>query len=125
MDKAAQVGDTILCFVDEVLRGTNTVERIAASSQILKELWNQNVMCFAATHDIELSYILQDYYSNYHFTEQVVDNEIHFSYELLKGRATSRNAIKLLEIIGYDKAVVDKAAGRAEEFVNTGVWRQI
>ena len=82
-------------------------------------------MCFAATHDIELSYILQDYYSNYHFTEQVVDKEIVFSYELLKGRATSRNAIKLLEIIGYDKAVVDKAASRAEEFVNTGVWRQI
>ena len=125
MDKTSKAGDTILCFVDEVLRGTNTVERIAASSQILKELWNQNVMCFAATHDIELSYILQDYYSNYHFTEQVVDNEIHFSYDLLKGRATSRNAIKLLEIIGYDKAVVDKAASRAEEFVNTGVWRQI
>ena len=54
-----------------------------------------------------------------------MDNEIHFSYELLKGRASSRNAIKLLEIIGYDKDVVNKAAGRAEEFVNTGVWRQI
>ena len=125
MDKASEAGDTILCFVDEVLRGTNTVERIAASSQILKELWNKNVMCFAATHDIELSYILQDYYSNYHFTEQVVDKEIVFSYELLKGRATSRNAIKLLEIIGYNEEIVDKASRRAEEFVKTGVWRQI
>lgn len=125
MDKANESGDRILCFVDEVLRGTNTVERIAASSQILKELEAQKVMCFAATHDIELTYILKDCYSNYHFTEQVVDNEIVFSYELMKGRATSRNAIKLLEIIGYNKEIVSKAQNRAEDFVNTGVWRQI
>ena len=125
MDKAKQKGDKILCFVDEVLRGTNTVERIAASSQILKELWASDVLCFAATHDIELTYILKDYYSNYHFTEQVVDNEIQFSYELMEGRATSRNAIKLLEIIGYNKDIVNKAQDRAEDFVKTGVWRQI
>lgn len=125
MDKAKQSGNKILCFVDEVLRGTNTVERIAASSQILKELYSEDVMCFAATHDIELTYILKEYYSNYHFSEQVVDNEIVFSYELNNGRATSRNAIKLLEIIGYNKNIVNKAQERAEDFVNTGVWRQM
>ena len=125
MDKANEAGDRILCFVDEVLRGTNTIERIAASSQILKELEAKSVLCFAATHDIELTYILKDYYSNYHFTEQVVDNEIVFSYELMKGRATSRNAIKLLEIIGYNKEIVEKAQNRAKDFANTGVWRQI
>lgn len=45
----------VLCFVDEVLRGTNTVERIAASTQILKFLRKRKVFCFAATHDIELN----------------------------------------------------------------------
>ena len=125
IDAATKDGVQILCFVDEVLRGTNTVERIAASSQILKDLADGNVMCFAATHDIELTNILEKYYSNYHFTEQVVDNEIVFSYEIQKGRATSRNAIKLLEIIGYDKRIVGKAADRANDFIETGIWRQI
>lgn len=124
VDAAAETGPQILCFVDEVLRGTNTVERIAASSQILKDLADGNVQCFAATHDIELTYILERYYTNYHFNEQVVDNEIVFSYEIHDGRATSRNAIKLLEIIGYDSRIVNNATERANDFINTGVWRE-
>lgn len=124
VDAAKEKGAPVLCFVDEVLRGTNTVERIAASSQILKDLAGYKVQCFAATHDIELTYILERYYSNYHFNEQVVDNEVKFSYEIHEGRATSRNAIKLLEIIGYDKDIVDNATERANDFIKTGVWRQ-
>lgn len=38
LDAAQSPGAPVLCFVDEVLRGTNTVERIAASTQILKSL---------------------------------------------------------------------------------------
>ena len=57
----------LLCFVDEVLRGTNTVERIAASAQILRGMDRENVMCFAATHDIELTYMLEKQYENFHF----------------------------------------------------------
>lgn len=67
----------VLCFVDEVLRGTNTVERIAASSQILESLASENVICFAATHDIELTYILEGVYENYHFSEEI-DEEKDF-----------------------------------------------
>ena len=62
----------MLC--DEVLRGTNTLERIAASSRILASLSKENVLCFAATHDIELTYILEKLYSNYHFRERVEGN---------------------------------------------------
>ncbi len=64
-------GRTVLCFIDEVLRGTNTVERIAASSEILKNLIQAGRCAFAATHDIELTTILKDCYSNYHFQEEV------------------------------------------------------
>ncbi|MDE7224463.1 MAG: hypothetical protein K2O34_11890, partial [Acetatifactor sp.] len=45
----------VLCFVDEVLRGTNTVERIAAATRILLSLTGKKILCFAATHDIELT----------------------------------------------------------------------
>ncbi|MBQ4069010.1 MAG: hypothetical protein IJC76_07135 [Lachnospiraceae bacterium] len=112
----------ILCFVDEVLRGTNTVERIAASSRILKSLAENNVMCFAATHDIELTHILEDYYSNYHFEEELEDNNIIFNYKLYKGRATSRNAIKLLGIIGYNEKIIGDAEKAAADFLNNGNW---
>lgn len=120
---AAVTGDgRVLCFVDEVLRGTNTVERIAASTQILRSLAGDKIQCFAATHDIELTQLLQDVYDNYHFEEDVVDGDIFFPYKLMSGPATTRNAIKLLEIMGYDKAVIDKARVQAERFVETGAW---
>lgn len=124
VDAAAKKGERIICFIDEVLRGTNTVERIAASSEILKNLADAGVMCFAATHDIELTHILEKDYANYHFTEEVKDGNVIFSYILHDGRATSRNAIKLLEVIGYDKNIISKAEDRANEFINNGIWRQ-
>ncbi|MDO5344431.1 MAG: hypothetical protein Q4E91_01650 [Lachnospiraceae bacterium] len=112
----------VLCFVDEVLRGTNTVERIAASSQILKYMTGKQVLCFAATHDIELTHILEDYYENYHFQEEVLDGDIRFDYKLYSGRATSRNAIKLLQIMGYDEKVIARAETAAEQFLKDGEW---
>ena len=119
----ASSGDQpILCFVDEVLRGTNTVERIAASTQILHSLTGKNILCFAATHDIELTRLLEKDYDNYHFEEEVKDGDILFPYKLLNGRATTRNAIRLLEIMGYDETIIRRASDMARHFVETGQW---
>lgn len=112
----------VLCFVDEVLRGTNTVERIAASTQILKALAITNVMCFAATHDLELTMLLKDVYDNYHFEEEIVEDDIFFPYRIQKGPAVSRNAIALLKVLGYDKDIVNEAEKSAEHFLKTGKW---
>lgn len=54
-------------------------------------------MCFAATHDIELTAILSGCYDNYHFQEEVTDSDVSFNFKLFKGPATTRNAIKLLK----------------------------
>lgn len=115
----------VLCFVDEVLRGTNTVERIAASSQILKFLSGRNAICFAATHDIELTHILEGMYDNYHFQEEVQENDIIFNYRLYSGRAVSRNAIKLLKVMGYDDTIVEEANKNAAYFIEKGKWQTI
>lgn len=112
----------VLCFVDEVLRGTNTVERIAASTQILKSLAETNLLCFAATHDIELTQLLEKEYDNYHFEEDIREGDIYFNYKLLGGRATSRNAIKLLQIMGYDEQIIKRAYALAEQFMEKGIW---
>lgn len=116
------LSEPVLCFVDEVLRGTNTVERIAASTQILKSLARPEVLCFAATHDIELTKLLEKEYDNYHFTEDVVAGDVLFSYKLLEGSATTRNAIKLLGMIGYQEDIIAAATKMAGEFAATGQW---
>lgn len=115
--------EPMLCIIDEVLRGTNTIERIAASSRILSAL-NQNwVLPFAATHDIELSYILDAQYRNLHFEEEVCEHEVLFNYLLKEGRAISRNAIKLLSMLEYDPEIVREAGKAAADFEKTGTWK--
>lgn len=112
----------VLCFIDEILRGTNTVERVAASSQLLEEMASKNALCFAATHDMELTYLLEDSYENYHFEEVLQDRDVSFDYLLKEGRADSRNAIRLLEVIGFDKEVVERSQQRVEHFLEKGIW---
>ncbi len=112
----------VFCLVDEVLRGTNTVERIAASTQILKTLSEKNVIAVAATHDIELTYLLEKEYDNHHFEETCLEGNISFSYELKNGRATSRNAIKLLGALGYDGKLTERAEKMAAAYMQTGKW---
>lgn len=112
-----------LCFVDEILRGTNTVERIASSCEVLKKIGNENTICFAATHDVELTYMLDDIFENYHFEETITDNDIKFDYKIHIGRTQTRNAIKLLEFMGYDKKLVENANYRAKKFLDTGKWK--
>ena len=112
----------VLCFVDEVLRGTNTVERIAASVEILNYLAGKNLLCFTATHDIELTKLLRENYENYHFSEEFEDGQISFTYRIREGEATSRNAIRLLDMMGFTKDITARAEQRAEEFLQTGKW---
>lgn len=121
-DEQAKSG-YVLCLVDEVLRGTNTVERIAASAQVLRELAGGNVLCFAATHDIELTYMLEQYYTNYHFAEEICEGDIRFDYRLRDGRAVTRNAIRLLALLGYPEEMIEAADETAKEFMEKGEWR--
>ncbi len=115
----------VLCFVDEVLRGTNTVERIAASTQIMKMFSNEQAICFAATHDGELTKLLDDRFDNYHFEEKMEDDDIYFPYRLIEGPAVSRNAISLLRMLGYDDEIITGAERMAENFLRNGKWERM
>lgn len=124
LDQARQKeGSPVLCFVDEVLRGTNTVERIAASTQIMKKLAAGHALCFAATHDIELTKLLRQEYDNYHFEERIEENDIFFPYLLMNGPASTRNAIALLKMLQYDESITAAAEAMAERFLQEGNWR--
>ena len=121
---AASAGSEIpvLCCVDEVLRGTNTIERISASTEILRSLAQKPIQIFAATHDMELTDLLGDIYVNYHFSETLEGDDVKFSYRIQEGPADSRNAIRLLRALGYDPGIADSAERRAEQFMETGKW---
>lgn len=113
-----------LCCMDEILRGTNTVERIGAASEILNTMAKSNVICLAASHDIELSYILEDIYDNYHFQESVSDDCVDCDYIFYKDRSYTRNAISLLKCIGYSEAIVEQARQNVNEYIETGKWKK-
>lgn len=112
----------LLCFIDEVLRGTNTIERVAASANLLSRLAVSNAFVFAATHDLELTYILENVYRNYHFEEQVTERDVLFDYRLRDGRSHSKNAISLLKRFDFPEEVTSGALSMADLFAATGSW---
>ena len=120
---AAKEASPILCVVDEVLRGTNTVERIAASSQVLRAMAEAGLLCLAATHDIELCELLKDRFDLYHFEEQVGEDEMLFDYMIRSGKASSRNAINLLKLMGFDREIVERAHKSANRYLEIGEWK--
>jgi len=116
------LGQPILCLIDEILRGTNTIERIAASSELLMYIEKKGILCIAATHDIELCGMLGDYDMK-HFEETIeAGGKIIFDYKIKEGPATSRNAIKLLDSMGFSKEIVNRSNDKANRYTKDGKW---
>lgn len=116
MLRAAQRPSPQLFIVDELFRGTNSVERIAAGEAVLRWLAGHGgtpQYVVAATHDGELVELLNDRYEATHFEEQVVRDRLQFDYRLRSGPATTRSALRLLELLGAPGAVVAEARERA------------
>lgn len=111
-----------LCFIDEILKGTNTIERIAASSAILDYLDQKNCLCLIATHDIELTNILANSYDNYHFQETITDEIIWFDYKLHTGPARTKNAIALLNYLEFDHEIIVNANSLVDRFAESEKW---
>ena len=106
-----------LFIFDELFRGTNAVERIAAAEAVLATLIGSGKphVTVAATHDGELVDLLSDSYAVCHFGDALSPDGLMFDYHLMPGPATSRNAIALLELNGAPKSMVRRALERARE----------
>ncbi|MGW7778456.1 MutS-related protein [Staphylococcus xylosus] len=104
----------VYCFIDEIFKGTNTTERIAASESVLSYLDQlEGYTVIAATHDIELSSLLGNVYSNYHFNESITEDNISFDFKIKQGKADTRNAIELLRIMSFPKKIYNRAKSSA------------
>lgn len=120
--KLLEAGKPCISVIDELLKGTNTVERIAASAAMMEYLSKSKGMNITASHDIELTEMMKHAYENYHFTETFKDGDIHFDYKIRFGPSNSRNAIKLLEVLAYPEQITEQANRLAENFMNEREW---
>jgi DNA mismatch repair ATPase MutS len=97
-----------LFLLDEMFRGTNTTERIAAACSVLTFL-NKNNLAIAASHDSELTTLLNDTFDMVHFCESFHEGELSFDYILKKGKLPRGNAIRILELNGYPDEIIRHA----------------
>jgi DNA mismatch repair ATPase MutS len=110
-----------LFLFDELFRGTNNIERIAAGEAALRTLLAQRAdgspaphVVMAATHDQDLVELVVDCYGAYDFTDSVGDEGLAFDYQLQPGVASTRNAIRLLKMRGAPDVLVTSAIERAD-----------
>ena len=120
MAESRAIGDMIddesekIILLDEIFRGTNTIDRIASATATLKYLAKNNHVV-AATHDIELTMLLKDHFANKHFEEKIEEGDIKFDYLLKNGPATSRNAIAILDNLNYPREIIGEAKNLSRE----------
>jgi len=93
----------VLFLLDELLRGTNSVDKYLGSKAIIEKLISYKGVGMVATHDLKLAELAETYpgyVRNFHFDIQVVGEEMLFDYLLKEGACTIFNASMLLKKIG-------------------------
>ncbi|MGY6744987.1 MAG: MutS-related protein [Cecembia sp.] len=100
--EAAERGESIFFLMDEILKGTNTKDRILGSEALIQQLAESKAKGIISTHDIELSDLEKSlpYLINYSFHSEIAEQVIHFDYKLKTGPCPSFNAHKLMELMG-------------------------
>jgi len=106
-DAGPPAAPPLLYLIDEVLQGTNSEERRVAARRIISHLLDADAIGAVTTHDLALheDATLDPKSTKVHFRETVDDvaeQVLSFDYVLRPGLATSRNALKLLRIVGLD-----------------------
>jgi len=98
-------GEKVFILLDEILRGTNSLDRHTGSVALVKQLIKHHAAAIIATHDLELAELKNEFPGNiinYHFDVQVSNDELYFDYKLKPGICTSLNASILMKKIGIE-----------------------
>jgi hypothetical protein len=93
----------VFFLIDEMLRGTNSVDKYLGSKAVIEQLITKNGVGMVATHDLEMAKLETDhphYVRNFHFDIQVINGEMLFDYKMKHGECTTFNATLLLKQIG-------------------------
>jgi hypothetical protein len=93
----------VFFLIDEMLRGTNSVDKYLGSKAVIEQLIAKKGVGMVATHDLEIAKLetdYPDYVRNFYFDIQVIDGEMLFDYKMKHGECKTFNATMLLERIG-------------------------
>ena len=102
---AVKLHKPMFVVLDEILRGTNSLDRHIGSKALIRQLIKEEAVAIIATHDIELTKLQEEFgnaIENYHFDVQVENGELYFDYKLKQGVCHSLNASLLMKKIGIE-----------------------
>jgi DNA mismatch repair ATPase MutS len=98
-------GEKVFVLLDEILRGTNSLDRHTGSEALIRQLIKQKAAAILATHDVALATLENEYSKNilnFHFDAQTKGEELFFDYKLKDGVCTNMNASLLMKKIGLE-----------------------
>ena len=113
-ERATKEDTQILVLLDEIFKGTNSVDRHSGAKILLKKLSGERAFGLVSTHDLDLGHMEHEEafgIKNFNFREHYQDGEISFDYTLRPGVSTTRNAIYLMKMVGID---VDKEQNKEQ-----------
>jgi hypothetical protein len=104
IDGAGRSEPAILYLVDEILRGTNTRERLIASRHIVARLAAGRAFGVVTSHDLSLTELegIVPGLVNAHFREEIAAGRMTFDYLLRPGPVPTSNALAILRLEGID-----------------------
>ncbi|MEN6389098.1 MAG: DNA mismatch repair protein [Syntrophomonas sp.] len=95
----------VFFLLDELFKGTNSVDRHIAAKTIIHHLKESQASGMVSTHDLDLEVLENESKGkvlNYHFKENYKGDKISFDYKLRRGVSDTRNAIFLIKASGID-----------------------
>jgi hypothetical protein len=95
----------IFILLDEILRGTNSLDRHTGSEALIKQMIKEDAVGIIASHDLSLAELHEQYPNilrNYHFDVSIHGTELSFDYKLKPGVCQTLNATLLMKKIGID-----------------------
>lgn len=94
----------IFFLLDEIFKGTNSIDRHTGAKVLVSKLSTENALGFVSTHDLELGEIenTNKRVKNYHLKEYYKDDKLYFDYKLRTGVSTTRNALYLMKMAGLE-----------------------
>ncbi len=96
-------GHNVLIILDEILKGTNSKDKLYGSQQFIKQLIEKEGNVIIATHDLKLTELEAEYpkaICNYCFEIDIENEQMHFDYKLRKGITEVMNATFLMKKMG-------------------------
>lgn len=96
-------GEELFIILDEILKGTNSVDKQKGSIALMKQLVHFETCGIIATHDLVLGTLEEEFpenIKNYRFEADIKNDELSFSYQLREGIAQNMNAYYLMKKMG-------------------------